>query len=48
VVGTMLATLLSTVDSTITNVALPAMQGNLGASMDEATCRPCSAASGIF
>ncbi len=37
VVGTMLATLLSTVDSTITNVALPAMQGNLGASMDEAT-----------
>jgi DHA2 family multidrug resistance protein len=37
VVGVMLATLLQTLDSTITNVALPTIQGNLGASLDEGT-----------
>ena len=37
VVGVMLATLMQTLDSTITNVALPNIQGNLGASTDEAT-----------
>jgi DHA2 family multidrug resistance protein len=37
VFGVMLATLLQTLDSTITNVALPAIQGNLGASSDEGT-----------
>ena len=35
--GIALAPLLETVDSTIVNVALPNMQGNLGASLDEAT-----------
>ena len=33
----MLAALMQTLDSTITNVALPTIQGNLGASQDEAT-----------
>jgi DHA2 family multidrug resistance protein len=37
VAGVMLAALLQTLDSTITNVALPAIQGNTGASTDEAT-----------
>ena len=37
VTGVMLATLLQTLDSTITNVALPTIQGNLGASLDEGT-----------
>jgi DHA2 family multidrug resistance protein len=37
VVGVMLATLMQTLDSTITNVALPNIQGNLGASTDEGT-----------
>jgi DHA2 family multidrug resistance protein len=37
VAGVMLATLLQTLDSTITNVALPTIQGNLGASQDEGT-----------
>jgi DHA2 family multidrug resistance protein len=37
VVGIMAATLMQTLDSTITNVALPNIQGNLGASQDEAT-----------
>jgi len=37
VVGVMLAALLQTLDTTITNVALPAIQGNTGASIDEAT-----------
>jgi DHA2 family multidrug resistance protein len=37
VAGVMLAALLQTLDSTITNVALPAIQGNTGASSDEAT-----------
>lgn len=37
VAGVMLATLLQTLDSTITNVALPTIQGNLGASLDEGT-----------
>ena len=37
VFGIMLATLLQTLDSTITNVALPTIQGNLGASQDEGT-----------
>jgi DHA2 family multidrug resistance protein len=37
VVGVMLAALLQTLDSTITNVALPNIQGNLGASVDEGT-----------
>lgn len=37
VVGVMAAALLQTLDSTITNVALPTIQGNLGASQDEAT-----------
>jgi DHA2 family multidrug resistance protein len=35
--GVMLAALMQTLDSTITNVALPTIQGNLGASQDEAT-----------
>jgi DHA2 family multidrug resistance protein len=35
--GVMLAALLQTLDSTITNVALPTIQGNLGASSDEST-----------
>jgi DHA2 family multidrug resistance protein len=35
--GIALAPLLETVDSTIVNVALPSIQGNLGASLDEAT-----------
>ncbi|HYZ15785.1 MAG TPA: MFS transporter, partial [Candidatus Acidoferrum sp.] len=33
----MLAALMQTLDSTITNVALPNIQGNLGASQDEGT-----------
>jgi DHA2 family multidrug resistance protein len=37
VAGVMLAALLQTLDSTITNVALPTIQGNLGASQDEGT-----------
>ena len=37
VVGVMLAALMQTLDSTITNVALPSIQGNLGASQDEGT-----------
>ncbi len=37
VAGVMLAALLQTVDATIVNVALPTIQGNLGASVDEAT-----------
>jgi DHA2 family multidrug resistance protein len=37
VAGVMLAALLQTVDLTIVNVALPTIQGNLGASVDEAT-----------
>jgi DHA2 family multidrug resistance protein len=37
VAGVMLAALLQTLDSTITNVALPAIQGNLGSSSDEST-----------
>jgi DHA2 family multidrug resistance protein len=35
VVGVMLATLLQTLDTTIVNVALPTIQGNLGATIDE-------------
>jgi len=35
VVGVMLATLLQTLDATIVNVALPNIEGNLGASVDE-------------
>jgi DHA2 family multidrug resistance protein len=37
VAGVMLAALLQTVDLTIVNVALPTIQGNLGASVDEGT-----------
>jgi DHA2 family multidrug resistance protein len=37
VAGVMLAALLQTLDATITNVALPNIQGNLGASTDEGT-----------
>jgi len=37
VAGVMAAALMQTLDSTITNVALPTIQGNLGASQDEAT-----------
>ena len=37
VVGVMAASLMQTLDTTITNVALPTIQGNLGASIDEAT-----------
>jgi DHA2 family multidrug resistance protein len=37
VAGVMAASLMQTLDSTITNVALPTIQGNLGASQDEAT-----------
>jgi DHA2 family multidrug resistance protein len=37
VAGVMLAALLQTVDLTIVNVALPTVQGNLGASVDEGT-----------
>jgi MFS transporter, DHA2 family, multidrug resistance protein len=37
VVGVMVAALMQTLDSTITNVALPTIQGNLGANQDEAT-----------
>jgi MFS transporter, DHA2 family, multidrug resistance protein len=37
VFGVMLASLLGRVDSTIVNVALPTIQGNLGASYDEVT-----------
>lgn len=37
VAGVMLAALLQTVDTTIVNVALPTIQGNLGASVDEGT-----------
>ncbi len=35
--GVMAAALMQTLDSTITNVALPTVQGNLGASQDEGT-----------
>ncbi len=37
VAAVMAATLMQTLDSTITNVALPNIQGNLGASQDEGT-----------
>lgn len=37
VIGVMLSSLLQTLDSTITNVALPNIQGSLGASPDEGT-----------
>ena len=37
VAAVMAATLMQTLDSTITNVALPSIQGNIGASLDEAT-----------
>ena len=37
VVGVMLAALMQTIDITIVNVSLPTIQGNLGASIDEAT-----------
>jgi DHA2 family multidrug resistance protein len=37
VVGIVLASLLGRIDGTIVNVALPTIQGNLGASFDEAT-----------
>jgi len=37
VAGVMAAALMQTLDSTITNVALPTVQGNLGASQDEGT-----------
>jgi DHA2 family multidrug resistance protein len=37
VVGIMLASLLGRIDGTIVNVALPTIQGNLGASFDEST-----------
>jgi DHA2 family multidrug resistance protein len=37
VAGVMSAALMQTLDSTITNVALPTIQGNLGASQDEGT-----------
>ena len=37
VAGVMLAALLQTVDLTIVNVALPTIQGNLGATVDEGT-----------
>jgi MFS transporter, DHA2 family, multidrug resistance protein len=37
VIGVMAAALMQTLDTTITNVALPTIQGNLGASADEAT-----------
>ena len=36
-VGIMLATLMQTLDTTIVNVALPTIQGNLGATLDEAS-----------
>lgn len=36
VLGVMLAPLMETIDSSITNVALPTIQGNLGATLDEA------------
>jgi MFS transporter, DHA2 family, multidrug resistance protein len=35
VLGVMLATLMQTLDTTIVNVALPTIQGNLGATLDE-------------
>ncbi len=37
IAGVMAAALMQTLDGTITNVALPTIQGNLGASQDEAT-----------
>src|SRR5271155_3477968 len=37
VAGVMLAALLQTIDLTIVNVALPTIQGNLGATVDEGT-----------
>jgi DHA2 family multidrug resistance protein len=37
VVGIMMAALLQTLDSTIVNVALPTIEGNIGASIDEGT-----------
>ena len=36
VLGVMLAPLMETIDSSIVNVALPTIQGNLGATLDEA------------
>jgi DHA2 family multidrug resistance protein len=36
VIGVLLATLMQTLDTTIVNVALPTIQGNLGATIDEA------------
>ena len=35
VVAVMMAALLETLDSTIVNVALPTIEGNIGASLDE-------------
>jgi DHA2 family multidrug resistance protein len=37
IIGVMAASLMQTLDSTITNVALPTIQGNLGATQEEAT-----------
>src|ERR1700761_4645523 len=37
VAGVMLAALLQTLDSTIVNVALPTIEGNIGASIDDGT-----------
>src|ERR1700761_5660942 len=36
VLGVMLAPLMETIDSSIVNVALPTLQGNLGATLDQA------------
>jgi len=36
VLGVMLAPLMETIDSSIVNVALPTIQGNLGATLDQA------------
>ncbi|MGB6601903.1 MAG: hypothetical protein WBE77_12565 [Candidatus Cybelea sp.] len=37
VIGVMAVALMQTLDITITNIALPTIQGNLGASADEGT-----------
>ena len=37
VLGVMMAALLQTLDSTIVNVALPTIEGNIGASIDDGT-----------
>src|ERR1700730_16050836 len=37
VVGVMMAALLQTLDATIVNVALPTIEGNIGASIDDGT-----------